>query len=202
MKKRYGILASAALVGALCLCALPCAGKGEADASPQSLYAGRTQDANVLIDIPNLRQYGGYTCGTTCVQMLMNWLEPYQADLNLTAYEEALGTTEEAGTSPDAILAFFEENDVRVIAREKRTTDDLIAALDRGHPVLVCIQAWGADGYNTQDPSDADTYLAEGHWVICVGYQKKIDGNVFYFNDPACVGYGPDAGGGLQPPLD
>ena len=77
-----------------------------------------------------------------------------------------------------------------VIAREKRTTDDLIAALDRGHPVLVCIQAWGADGYNTQDPSDADTYLAEGHWVICVGYQKKIDGNVFYFNDPACVGYG------------
>ena len=190
MKKRYGILASAALVGALCLCALPCAGKGEADASPQSLYAGRTQDADVLIDIPNLRQYGGYTCGTTCVQMLMNWLEPYQADLNLTAYEEALGTTEEAGTSPDAILAFFEENGVRVIAREKRTTDDLIAALDRGHPVLVCIQAWGADGYNTQDPSDADTYLAEGHWVICVGYQKKIDGNVFYFNDPACVGYG------------
>ena len=68
MKKRYGILASAALVGALCLCALPCAGKGEADASPQSLYAGRTQDADVLIDIPNLRQYGGYTCGTTCVQ--------------------------------------------------------------------------------------------------------------------------------------
>ena len=83
-------LASAALVGALYLCALPCAGKGEADASPQSLYAGRTQDADVLIDIPNLRQYGGYTCGTTCVQMLMNWLEPYQADLNLTAYEEAL----------------------------------------------------------------------------------------------------------------
>ena len=113
MKKRYGILASAALVGALCLCALPCAVKGEADASPQSLYAGRTQDADVLIDIPNLRQYGGYTCGTTCVQMLMNWLEPYQADLNLTAYEEALGTTEEAGTSPGAILAFFEENGVR-----------------------------------------------------------------------------------------
>lgn len=55
MKKRYGILASAALVGALCLAALPCAGRGEADASPQSLYAGRTQDADVFIDIPNLR---------------------------------------------------------------------------------------------------------------------------------------------------
>ena len=55
MKKRYGILASAALVGALCLCALPCAGKGEADASPQSLYAGRTQYSDALIDIPNFR---------------------------------------------------------------------------------------------------------------------------------------------------
>ena len=34
-------------------------------------YSGQTQDADVFIDIPNLRQYGGYTCGTTCVQMVM-----------------------------------------------------------------------------------------------------------------------------------
>ena len=45
------------------------------------------------------------------------------------------------------------------------------------------------DGYNTQNSDDADTYLAEGHWVICVGYQKQEPGYVFYFNDPACVGY-------------
>ena len=99
--------ASAALVGALCLAALPCAGRGRRTRPLKASTRGRTQDADVLIDIPNLRQYGGYTCGTTCVQMLMNWLEPYQADLNLTAYEEALGTTEETGTSPDAILAFL-----------------------------------------------------------------------------------------------
>ena len=28
-----------------------------------------------------------------------------------------------------------------------------------------------------------------GTWVICVGYQKQELGYVFYFNDPACVGY-------------
>ena len=39
----------------------------------QSLYAGKTQEADVFIEIPDLRQYGSYTCGTTCVQMLMNW---------------------------------------------------------------------------------------------------------------------------------
>ena len=57
--------------------------------------------------------------------------------------------------------------------------------------MLLCIQAWAAaeDGYNTQNSDDASTYLAEGHWVICVGYQKQESGYVFYFNDPACVGY-------------
>lgn len=187
MKKSYRIW-TAAVVGVVCLSLLPCAGIGDSSASPQSPYVGRTQEADVLIDIPNLRQYGDYTCGTTCVQMLMNWLRPYEADWNLTAYEEALGTNAEDGTTPNSILAFFEENSVTAIAKEKRTTNDLISALDKGHPILLCIQAWAASEYNTQNPKDADTYLSEGHWVICVGYQKNADGTMFYFNDPACVG--------------
>ena len=148
-------------------------------------------NADVFIDMPNLRQYGGYTCGTTCVQMVMNWLDPYQADWNLAAYEEELGTNEEAGTPPGSIVSFFEENSVTVTAKENRTTPELASALYQGHPVLLCIQSWAAaeDGYNTQNSDDADTYLAEGHWVICVGYQKQEPGYVFYFNDPACVGY-------------
>ena len=159
----------------------------------QSLYAGKTQEADVFIEIPDLRQYGGYTCGTTCVQMLMNWIDPYNSDLNLATYEEELGTNEEAGTPPENIVEYFEDNEVKISAKEKRTTDDLISALDRGHPVLMCIQAWSSseegDGYNTTDPNDADTYLTEGHWVICVGYQDKKGGYAFYFNDPACVGH-------------
>lgn len=90
-----------------------------------------------------------------------------------------------------ALSAFFEENSVTVTVKENRTTPELASALDQGHPVLLCIQAWAAaeDGYNTQNSDDADTYLAEGHWVICIGYQKQELGYVFYFNDPACVGY-------------
>ena len=78
----------------------------------QSPYNDTVAGADVLLEIPTLRQYGGYTCGTTCVQMLMNWLFPYEGDLNLTAYEEALGTTEEAGTPPESIISFFTENGV------------------------------------------------------------------------------------------
>mgnify|MGYP001013800334 FL=1 len=48
--------------------------EGIASSSP---YAAFLSDADVLIDVPALRQYGDYTCGATCVQMLMNWLYPY-----------------------------------------------------------------------------------------------------------------------------
>ena len=156
------------------------------------LYDGSISDADVFIDMPNLRQYGTYTCGTTCVQMAMNWLKPYEGDLNLTAYEEALGTTEEKGTSPENILQYFEKNNIAINAGDKRTTKELVAALNTKHPMLMCIQAWSSaeDGsYNVDDPSNPATYLAEGHWVICVGYKKTLDGYLFYFNDPACVGY-------------
>ena len=191
MKKRYGILILGTFACAACFLLSACAGPAAEQSSVQPPYDGQIQDADVFIDMPNLRQYGGYTCGTTCVQMVMNWLDPYQADWNLAAYEEELGTNEEAGTPPGSIVSFFEENSVTVTAKENRTTPELASALYQGHPVLLCIQAWAAaeDGYNTQNSDDADTYLAEGHWVICVGYQKQEPGYVFYFNDPACVGY-------------
>lgn len=35
-------------------------------------YLDSVKNADVFIDIPALRQYGSYTCGTTCVQMIMN----------------------------------------------------------------------------------------------------------------------------------
>lgn len=164
MKKRYGILILGTFACAACFLLSACAGPAAEQSSLQPPYDGQIQDADVFIDMPNLRQYGGYTCGTTCVQMVMNWLDPYQADWNLAAYEEELGTNEEAGTSPSSIVSFFEENSVTVTAKENRTTPELASALYQGHPVLLCIQAWAAaeDGYNTQNSDDADTYLAEG----------------------------------------
>lgn len=160
-------------------------------AEAESPYVGSRTDADVLITIPDLRQYSGYTCGATCVQMVMNWLFPYAGDINLSTLTEELGTTDEAGTSLNSIVAFFEKNDVDAQAREGMGTSDLVAALDDGSPVIIALQAWStADdgGYNTDDPSDEETYLIEGHYVVCVGYQKTDDGYVFYFNDPACVG--------------
>ena len=163
----------------------------ESTDSHMNIYTVFLSDADVFIEIPALRQYGGYTCGATCVQMIMNWLYPYEGDMNLMQYEEQLGTTPESGTSPDAITGFLEENGVEFTASEQLSLIDLRNKLDEGHPVMVALQAWSSaeDGsYNVDDPSDSETYLAEGHWVICVGYCESADRPYFIFNDPACVG--------------
>lgn len=165
---------------------------GSDAASSSDLYAGFLTEADRWIDIPALRQYGDYTCGATCVQMLMNWLSPYDADLNLTQYEELLGTTPETGTSPSAVLSFLEESDVEFAASQALTLSGLQEMLAAGHPVMMPLQAWSSaeDGsYNLDDPSQSETYLAEGHWVLCVGYGENADGLYFLFNDPACVGH-------------
>ena len=163
----------------------PAATPGSEVASP---YDGHLSDADVLIAMPALRQYGNYTCGTTCVQMVMNYLFPYYADLNLSTYEELLGTTEENGTEGGRMYDYLVANGADVERREGISMEELVGYLDAGWPVVMCIQAWG-ESYNTTDPSDVDTYLVEGHWVVCVGYAKDASGCTFYFNDPACVGH-------------
>ena len=168
-------------------------GYAESDAASSSdLYAGFLTEADRWIDIPALRQYGDYTCGATCVQMLMNWLSPYDADLNLTQYEELLGTTPETGTSPSAVLSFLEESDVEFAASQALTLSGLQEMLAAGHPVMMPLQAWSSaeDGsYNLDDPSQSETYLAEGLWVLCVGYGENAVGLYFLFNDAGWVGH-------------
>lgn len=159
------------------------------NASP---YAAFLSNEDVFIEIPALRQYGNYTCGAACVQMLMNWLEPYEADINLTQYEELLGTTPENGTSPNAVLTYLEENGVDFAASQHLSLSALRQKLDAGHPVMMALQAWSSaedGGYNLNDPFQPETYLSEGHWVICVGYCQSADQPYYLFNDPACVGH-------------
>lgn len=186
MKKQLALWGAALLLLGLTACGT------RTPAEQSTPYVGYTTDADVFLELPNLRQYGDYSCGTTCVQMVMNWLYPQAGDKNLTAYEEALGTTREDGTPPESILQYFADNGVEAEAARDRTIQDLVEALDNGHPMVLCLQAWtdAPDGsFNVTDPTDPDTYFTCGHWVICVGYQKTREGYRFFFNDPACVGH-------------
>lgn len=189
LRRSYGPKIIAALLLAVTLSAMTSCSFGACVKEP---YLDSVDNADVFIEMPNLRQYGGYTCGTTCVQMIMNWLEPYDGDINLAIYEELLLTTDEAGTTRENIIGFFDDNGVTYTEHTKMTVPSLVAALDCGHPLMMPIQAWSTadDGtFNTENSDDTATYLIEGHWVICVGYKKTSNGYRFYFDDPACVGY-------------
>ena len=171
---KISLLSLTALLLLSCMLLLPIGSNANADDT--SFYVASLTDADVFIDLPALRQYGDYTCGATCVQMLMNWLDPYAADLNLTQYENLLGTTPENGTPPSAIMAYLEENGVAFTASQHLSLDDLLQKLAAGHPVLMPLQAWSSaeDGsYNLDAPSDSESYLVEGHWVICVGRSEE-----------------------------
>ncbi|MEL7660704.1 C39 family peptidase [Acetobacterium wieringae] len=187
MKKKLAVLLVLCMVVTLAACSTQTKEKSANEKS--DIYVGYTTDADQFIDVPNLRQYGDYTCGTTCVQMLMNYLYPQIGDKNLSTYEHDLGTTPENGTTPQQIYNYFKSQGVNVEKKENISIEELVSLIDAGDPVMMCIQAW-SDKYNTTDPNASDhAYLADGHWVICVGYQKTNDGYQFYFNDPACVGY-------------
>ena len=71
MKKLCRILIPGAFDGAICFLLFTYQVQAVESPSAQSPLFWANQDADVFIDIPNLRQYGGYTCGTTCVQMVM-----------------------------------------------------------------------------------------------------------------------------------
>ena len=187
MKKKLALLLALGMVFTL---TAGCTQTKEKSANAESdRYVGYTTDADKFVDVPNLRQYGNYTCGTTCVQMLLNYLYPQIGDKNLSTYENELGTTPENGTSPQQIYDYFKSQGVDVEKKEQITMEELASLIDSGEPVMMCIQAW-SDQYNTTDPNATDhAYLADGHWVICVGYKKTTDGYQFYFNDPACVGH-------------
>ena len=187
MKMKLALLLALCMVFTLTACSTQTEKKSANTES--DIYVGYTTDADKFIDVPNLRQYGDYTCGTTCVQMLMNYLYPQIGDKNLSTYENDLGTTAENGTSPQQIYDYFKSQGVDVEKKENISIEELISLIDSGDPVMICIQAW-SDKYNTTDPNALDhAYLADGHWVICVGYKKIADGYQFYFNDPACVGH-------------
>ena len=188
------------LVLVLCGCSEQTIGNNNGENN--GIYYGRISDADEFIEIPNLRQYGDYTCGTTCVQMIINWLHPYDGDINLKTYEEELGTSEQTGTSPAMVRNYFEANKVDAEEKSDISFEELREAIDSGYPMMMAVQAWD---YNTweMDPADVQAYyekyvsgqiesdntIEDGHWIICVGYGKAVDEYIYYFNDPACVGY-------------
>jgi predicted double-glycine peptidase len=132
--------------------------------------------ATPLLDVPDVRQSTGYTCGASALQAVLAYWGTSEREDRLAA---RLGSTPEAGTRPDAILRVAGEFGLSAELREGLELSDLERAVAGGTTVIVDLQAWrdraGLPWIETWD---------DGHYMVLLG----MDPDALYFEDPSLLG--------------
>lgn len=126
--------------------------------------------------VPDVIQMNSWSCGAAAVQAVAQrfgvW--GYQAD-----WAAELGTNEEAGTPPAAMVAALRDLDLDARLVEGMTPGELRAHMDRGDVVIVDFQAWGEPA--GKDYSDE---WEDGHYAVAVGYSDEH----LFLEDPSTLG--------------
>jgi hypothetical protein len=112
---------------------------------------------NELIDLPNIRQEDGISCGPAIAMSVGKFFGVGPDDLE--EWKKNLGTTENQSTAPGAIFAYLRSLGLQVYARSRMTINDLRECWQQGHPVICPIQA----------DVDQVASLDAGHYVAVVG---------------------------------
>lgn len=113
------------------------------------------------ITLPFHRQDTDYSCGAACVQAVLDY---YGLEAGEPALRKMLGTSPEAGTRPEEILALLDALGLRTEARDGLTLEEVAVGTDKGYPVLACCQMHGG-----------------GHWVVLTG----VNGSTVQYLDPS-----------------
>ncbi len=128
------------------------------------------EDGDGLIEVPDLRQSFSYDCGAACTHSVAQFYGKADGKTEADFITE-LGTTLTNGTSPDAIIDWFNDAGLFVTSGNGLTIDDLKAMTNKGAPVIVPMQTYGEDG---------TPVTQTGHYVTVNGVGM---GQVF-FMDP------------------
>ena len=134
----------------------------------------KVKNDDIKIFLPLIRQKFNYTCGVAVLQSILVYYNLY-FDLQQTLIKQ-LNADTITGTEPKNIIKFARKQSLKVKEFNDMTLDQLKAELDKKHPVICLIQAWG-------EPTEYNKGYS-GHYVIAVGYNDKH----FYFVDPALEG--------------
>jgi len=144
-------------------------------------YGGKADSTGApapsLLNVVDVRQETSYTCGVACAQAILNY---YGIDQRQDRLAEQFGTTEEAGTSPQQIVAGLESYGLTATLKEQTTLEDLRINIQNQIPTMVAIQAW----LETYPAPDWSKDWEDGHWVIVLG----MDDQNVYFEDPSLLG--------------
>jgi predicted double-glycine peptidase len=127
-----------------------------------------------MINLHIGRQTFDFDCGAKALQIVMAY---YGVDIREDELIQELGTGKD-GTCVDRMISVAEAKGFLVKARQHWSIRDVKHYIDKGHPVIVLLQAW-AERYMTL--KDWRNDYEDGHYAVVIGHAK----GVLLFEDPA-----------------
>lgn len=115
-----------------------------------------------MLVVPYFKQETDASCAAASLRMLFGY---YGLSIDESEIRSFANTTKE-GTSREEIIDALEEYDFWYVDGVEGKIDDITAAIDKGHPILVDWYLWPE---------------REGHYSVIYGYGQKT----LYINDPS-----------------
>lgn len=126
--------------------------------------------------LPDVRQTTDYTCSASALQAVLLYYGEEEGEPELA---RELGATPQDGAPPEAIVRVAQAHGLKAEIREGLSIADLRAAVRRGIPVIVALQAW-PNAPVTDYRSDWD----DGHYIVVIAVERDR----LIFEDPTLLG--------------
>ncbi len=134
------------------------------------------------LPVPLVRQAASYSCGAAALLSELYYWRTY--DGNESSLYSEIETDPKSGTKPQGLVRGAKKYGLDANFKENVSLDELRAALKRGEPVILDIQAWPYGGQAST--ATWNQRWEDGHYVVLVA----IDEENAYFMDPSvAAGY-------------
>lgn len=146
------------------------------EASVELKDTDQVRSRNDLLDIPDIRQYNDYSCGSACLLAILTYFGVY--DGREEELGALLGTTPADGTQPSRIVEVAKKFGIEAEPVEGCSLDDLRLYMKQKRPVILNFQAWKESPVEWSHADD------DGHYAILIG----MDDTNLYMRDPSIHG--------------
>ena len=135
----------------------------------------------IWVNLPDTTQQTRYSCGASSLQSIAKYFGLGPDDE--WEFVNDLHMDKRVGSHPDQIVTAATRYGLATKLYLPMTLKELHAELRQNHPVMLMIQAWGAEGGGNQKKARSKyaDWWADGHWVVAIGF----DDDAVYFEDPS-----------------
>ena len=128
----------------------------------------------IRIELPCLVQRADHTCGAAAVLAVSRYFGVGPATEAEVVRDMRFGP---GGSDPAHLIAALRRYRLHHAEHRGMTGGELSASLDRGRPVILMLQAWGARARYRH-------HWRDGHWVVAIGHDVRG----LYVEDPMIEG--------------